>query len=552
MNTFGFTCEKRPATGSKGMVVTNHPLASGAGAQILLGGGNAIDAAIAALFVLTVVEPMMVGLAGGGMAHIRLADGTQTVLDGISTAPRRARPDMYRTVSDVLPDYQETVDRQNHRGPLAVAVPGALAGWCLALERFGTVSLADALAPAIAIAERGFTTTPYLTTCTGDCAADLLQDPELAAMFMPDGAPIQPGTTLRRPDYAETLRLIARLGPAALYHGPLGAELTGYMQSEGGLIEQADLAAYRVKERAPISGRYRGFEIVGPPPPSSAGVHIVQMLNMLEHYDVRRLGFGTVDGVHLLAEVLKIAFADRAVGTADPDFVPVPVERLTSRAFADQRRAGIDMHRAQTHRAGLALAAEGTNTTHVTVADAEGNVVASTQTINSLFGARVAVPGTGVILNNYMFNFDPHPGNALSIEPGKRVFTSMAPMMALRDGTLAYALGLPGALRIFPSALQALINLIDHGMTLQEAVEAPRVFTQGHMLELETALFERLAPALRERGHAVQEQPRIGGGMNAIAFRPDGTLTGAACWRADGTPVAIAGGLARAGVRFVI
>lgn len=550
MNQFGFTCEKRPATGSNGMVVTNHPLASGAGAQILLAGGNAVDAAVAALFVLTVVEPMMVGISGGGVAHLRLADGTHTIIDGLSTAPARARPGMYRTVSDVLPDYQETVDRENHRGPLAVAVPGALAGWCTTLERFGTFSLEDALAPAIAIAERGFRTTPYLSTCAGDCVADLLRDPELARMFVPDGAPIPAGTLLRRPDYADTLRLIARLGPAALYGGPLGAALVGFMAAAGGLIEADDLRTYAVKERAPVRGHYRGFEILGPPPPASAGVHITQMLNILEGFDVRGLGFGTVDGVHLLAEVMTIAFADRAAATADPDFVAVPLERLVSRAYGERRRAEIDMQRARAHQPGIG-GAEGRDTTHLTVADAEGNVVASTQTINSLFGARIAVPGTGLILNNYMFNFDPHPGLTLSIAPGKRVFTSMAPMMALRDGRLVHALGLPGALRIFPSAMQALLNLIDHGMTLQEAVEAPRVFTQGDVLELETPLFERLAPALTARGHAVREQPRIAGGMNAIAFG-DGALEGAACWRADGTPVAIAGGLARAGVRFVI
>ena len=551
MTEFGFTCEKRPATGSKGMVVTNHPLASGAGAQILLAGGNAIDAAVAALFALTVVEPMMVGVLGGGLAHIRLADGTHTILDGLSTAPRAARPDMYRTVSDVLPDYQETVGRQNSRGALSVAVPGALAGWCEALRCFGTMSLADVLAPAVQLAEAGFTVTPYLTTCVTDCAADLAKDPELAALFLPDGAPISAGTRLRRPDYAATLRLIAAQGPGALYGGPLGAALAECMASRGGLIDAGDLAAYAVRQRAPIRGRYRGFEVIGPPPPASSGVHVTQMLNMLEAFDVRALGFGTVDGVHLLAEVLKIAFADRAVATADPDFVAVPVERLISRAFADERRAGIDMGRARAWSPGIAHG-ESADTTHVTVADGIGNVVASTQTINGLFGACVAVPGTGLICNNYMFNFDPHPGHALSIEPGKRVFTSMAPLMAVRDGRVVYALGLPGALRIFPSAMQALVNLIDHGMTLQQAVEAPRVFTQGHVLEVEAALFEAVAGGLTARGHEVCSMPRVAGGMNAIAFEPDGTMLGAACWRADGTPVGIGGGLARAGVKFVI
>lgn len=551
MSPFGFECEKRPASGARGMVVANHPLAAGAGAQALLAGGNAVDAAVVALFVLSVVEPMMVGVLGGGLTHIRTADGRHVILDGLSTAPRAATPTMFTPVSDTLPDYQETVGRQNHRGARAVAVPGALAGWCAALERFGTMGLADALAPAIHLAEAGFAVTPYLTTCIDDCAADLALDPELARLLLPDGAPIAPGTRLRRPDYAASLRLIAAEGPRALYHGALGAALAEYLADAGGVLDAADLAAYALKDRAPIRGAYRGFEIVGPPPPASAGVHIVQMLQMLESFDLRGLGFGSVDGVHLLAEVLKAAFADRAVATADPDFVSVPIARLTSRAFADQRRGGIDMAQARAWTAGLA-AGESAETTHVTTADAMGNAVSSTQTINGLFGARIAVPGTGLICNNYMFNFDPHPGHALSIEPGKRVFTSMAPMMAVRDGRLVYALGLPGALRIFPSALQALLNLIDHGMSLQQAVEAPRVFTQGHVLEVEESLFPAVAAGLRARGHSVVAAPRIAGGMNAIEFRADGTMVGAACWRADGTPVAIGGGLARAGVKFAI
>ncbi len=263
------------------------------------------------------------------------------------------------------------------------------------------------------------------------------------------------------------------------------------------------------------------------------------------------LGFGTADSVHLLAEALKIAFADRAVATADPAFVTVPVERLTDKAYAAARRADIAMGRTQAWGPGLA-AGESANTTHVTVADAAGNVVSTTQTINGLFGACTQIPGTGMLTNNYMFNFDPHPGRALSIAPGKRVFTSMAPMMALRDGQLAFALGLPGGLRIFPSAMQAIVNLIDHGMSLQEAVEAPRVWTEGGVLELEPAFSQELADDLAARGHVIARVLRIAGGMNAIGFEADGTMTGAACWRADGTPVAIAGGLARKGVRFSI
>jgi gamma-glutamyltranspeptidase/glutathione hydrolase len=277
------------------------------------------------------------------------------------------------------------------------------------------------------------------------------------------------------------------------------------------------------------------------------------MLNLLEGFDVAKLGFGTPDGVHLLAEVLKIAFADRAVATADPAFVDVPVDTLIAKATADKRRPAIRMDRAQAWSADPALA-ESRNTTHVTVADGQGTIVASTQTINSLFGARFAIPGTGMIANNYMYNFDPHPGKALSIAPGKRVFTSMSPTIVLRDGKPAFALGLPGGLRIFGSAMQAIINLIDHKMSLQEAVEAPRVWTQGGPLELEPGIGEATEEALRARGHAIQRPKTIGGGMNAIAFDANAesgaALTGSACWRADGFPVGIAGGLARPGVRF--
>lgn len=544
-----FICEKRPATGSRGMVVTNHPLASAAGAQMLLAGGNAIDAAVASLFALTVVEPMMVGILGGGVAHIRMADGRHTILDGLSTAPRRASADMYECLSDEIGRARDVRDRLNVVGPKAVAVPGALAGWCEALARFGTLPLEDVLQPAIALAERGFIATPYLSNCIAGAAADLARDPGLARLLLPGGERLQPGTRLIQSDYAASLRLIARDGPAALYAGPLGKTLADFMAANDGLIDEDDLAAYRVAEREPVRGLYRGYEIVGPPPPASSGVHVVQMLNILEGFDIGRLGFGSADTIHLLAEALKIAFADRAVATADPAFVKVPVNRLIDKAYADERRALIEMGEAKNWTAGLS-GGESADTTHVTVADSDGNVISTTQTINGIFGACTQIPGTGMIANNYMFNFDPHPGRALSIAPGKRVFTSMAPMMALKDGRLAFALGLPGALRIFPSALQALVNLIDHGMSLQEAVEAPRIWTEGGVLELEEAIPDTVAAELTARGHRILRSPRIAGGMNAIAFNADGTLTGAACWRADGTPVAISGGLARAGIGF--
>ncbi len=536
-----FTCEKQPATGSRGMVVTNHPLASAAGIQVLTEGGNAVDAAIACLFALTVVEPMMVGVLGGGLAHIRLPDGRHTILDGMSTAPAAARPDMFGP--------EQVAARANQVGPLAVGVPSALLAWCTALERYGTMALTDVMAPALRLAERGFIVTPYLNDAIADGADDLRHCPDLSALLLPGGRPLAVGSRFRRPIYGHTLRQIAAEGAAALHGGSLGAALVTHMRSHGGLVTMADLTAVRVIEREPIHGAYRGWSVLGPPPPSSAGVHITQMLNLLEGYDIAAMGFGSPDATHLLAEVLKIAFADRAVATADPAFVDVPVDRLISKAYAAERRGRIEMGRAQAWGPGLA-AAESANTTHVTVADAGGMVVSSTQTINGLWGARFAVPGTGLIPNNYMLNFNTVPGGALSVQPAKRVFTSMSPTMVLRDGRIRFALGLPGALRIFGSAMQALVNLLDHGMTPQQAVEAPRVWTQGGPLEIEAAIPDATAAALAARGHDVQRVRRIAGGMNAIAFGDDGMMTGAACWRADGTPIGLAGGLARAGVRF--
>jgi gamma-glutamyltranspeptidase / glutathione hydrolase len=541
--------EKYPARGKRGMVITNHPLASAAGAEILAAGGNAIDAAIAAFFTLTVVEPMMVGILGGGMAHIRLADGTHTVIDNQSTAPAKTGPTAYTPDPNAAPGTMDTIGRKNQVGPTAVAVPGNLKGWCEALDRFGTFSRADVMEPAIRHATRGFRVTPYLHDCIGDAAPDMVLDPEIARLYLPNGKPLETGARLITRDYAQTLTDISRLGPDHLYTGPLGAHYTNHMAHAGGYITQEDLATYKTITREPIRGTYRGYEIIGPPPPSSGPLHITQILNILEGYDIHKMGFGTTETVHLLAEALKIAFADRNAATADPAFVKVPVEKLLSKSYAADRRSRIDPNRAQTWSAEVAPETSA-YTTHVTVADGAGNIVASTQTINSLFGARYIVPGTGMIPNNYMHVFDPHPNRASSVQPGKRVTSSMSPVIVTKNGKPVYAMGLPGGLRIFPSVMQALSNLIDHGMTVQEAVEAPRIWTQGHALELEGGIAQSVFEALRDKGHDTVRMPTVAGGMSAIHFHEDGTMEGAACWRADGTPIALGGGLARPGVRF--
>ena len=544
-----FECEKTPVTASRGMAVTNHPLASAAAAEMIASGGNAIDAAIASLFTLTVVEPMMVGIFGGGTALIRLADGREVVIDGLSTAPSSTRPDSFTPVSDTWPTYMETEGWANRVGPKAVAVPGNLKAWCEVVERFGRLPLATLIEPAIRHASRGFAVTPYLATSIADTAFDLCKDKAIASVFLPGGKPLVAGDLLVQADYAETLRGIAQHGPAFLYGGALGRRVADYLEKAGSFIRFQDLEQYKTVQREPVRGTYRGVEIVGPPPPCSGGVHTIQILNMLEAFDLGKLGFGTPETVHLVLECLKIAAADRRAATADPAFVDVPKARLISKTYAAECRAQIRTDRAGTFESRV-LSNESQNTTHVTLADAEGNVVTSTQTLNSLFGSRLMIPGTGIIPNNYMLLFDPHPGHALSLMPGKRITSGITALIGKRDGKPIFALGLPGAHRIPAAAMQTVLNIVDHGMSLQEAVEAPRVFTQGQEAEIEKGFPETVRSTLAAMGHPVVAVDHVAGGMCAIDFRADGSMTGAACWRADGTPLGIGGGLARKGTHF--
>lgn len=544
----GFACEKAPAIGSRGMAVTNHPLASAAAIEVMAAGGNAADAAVAALFTLTVVEPMMVGIFGGGCAVIHGADGREVAIDGLCTAPSACRPDSYVPVSDTWPDYMETAGRENRVGNRSIAVPGNLRAWYELLAEFGRLPLAEVVEPAIRYAERGFTVTPYLANCIAEQAADLSLDKEIAAVFLPGGRPLAAGDRLVQADYARTLRQIVREGTDTLYRGGLGKHVAAHIQQAGGFLTFEDLAGYSTEWRAPVRGSYRGFDLVGPPPPCSGGVHVIQMLNLMEKYDIAASGFDTPETLHLILEALKIAASDRRAATADPAFVDVPVARLISKSYADTRRGEIDPARASVFEPRVLLN-ESDNTTHVTVADDEGNVVTSTQTINSLFGARVMIPGTGIIPNNYMYLFDPHPGNALSLEPGKRITSGISAFIGFKDGAPAFALGLPGAHRIPACVFQAIMNIVDHGMSLQEAVEAPRAFTQGQIVELEDGFAPEVAQALSALGHDVRIVAHVGGGMGAIGFA-GARMEGAACWRADGTPMGIGGGLAREGVSF--
>lgn len=533
---------KGEVVATRGVVAANHPLAGAAGIEMLGRGGNAIDAAVATLFALTVVEPMMVSIFGGGFFTIRSADGRVTTLDNFARCPGNATETMFTPVPGST-DFAAAGD-ENRVGHKAVGVPGTLAGAAETLSRFGTLPLATALAPAIRYAAEGFPASPYLVRAITENAPNLARFPATAEVFLPNGTPPRPGDTVRRADYADTLRAIAASGPDALYRGPIGEMVAADMAAHGGLITSDDLADYRVIEREPVRGTYRGCEIVSMGPTSAGGTHLVQILNILSGFDLAGDGFGSVRTLHLVAEALKIAFADWGRYMGDPAEVDVPVAWLTSTDYADERRAAIDPARATRYAAGLAPRSESANTTHLTVADALGNVVAATQTLNRLFGSKVTTPGTGMLLNDLMSNMNPVPGTANSIRGGKRILSSMTPTVVLRGGKPFFALGTPGGRQIFAAVLQGVLNVLDHGMTLQEAAEAPRIWTEGGPLLVEDRFpnLPALVDGLTAMGHDVQVVPKVAGGMNGVLMDDAGLLRGAACWRADGSPVGLSGG----------
>jgi gamma-glutamyltranspeptidase / glutathione hydrolase len=534
---------KQEAIAGKGMVTSNHPLASLSGTEMLMTGGNAVDAAISTMFTLSMVEPMMTTIFGAGFINIRLADGTITTIDNYATVPAAATDDMFEAIPGSLEN--DVVGDLNNTGYLAVATGGTLLGWATAIEKYGNLSLEQVVAPAVRAGRHGFRVSPYLRAMIIQCQEQLARFPATSDVFLPNGEPPQVGDLIHRADYADTLEQIGKHGPDYLYRGPLGQAIVEDMHRNGGLITTEDLENYRIYEREPVRGTYRGFEIVSMAPASSGGTHIVQMLNILEGFDLQSSGFGSVETVHAIAEAMKIAFADRFQHMADPETFNVPVEWLTSKSYASERRAQIDPAKAQQYQAAVPPDGEGDCTTHCCAADSEGNIVTTTQTLNNAFGSRVTVPGTGVLLNNCMHLMDPTPGRTNSIAPGKRILSSMSPTLVLKDGQPFMAIGTPGGVRIFGAVMQAIINVIDHGMTLQQAVEAPRLWDRGPVLEIEQG-FENLSELkqkLESMGHTVETPLKVAGGMNGILCNPDtGLLHGAACWRADGVPMGFSGG----------
>jgi gamma-glutamyltranspeptidase / glutathione hydrolase len=534
-----------PALAEHGMVASQEARATRIGVDVLKRGGNAVDAAVAVGFALAVTLPKAGNLGGGGFMLVHLARRNETVaIDYRETAPAAATRNMFLG-PDGTPDPKKSRDTG-----LSVGVPGTVAGLALALERYGSggFALADLIAPAERLAHEGIPVEDDLADSLPASAGRLGRFPPTRAVFFNGERPLGRGERLLQPDLAATLGAVARSGPDAFYRGDTAARIVAAVREAGGVMGEADLAGYKPVLRTPMRGTYRGNEIVSMPPPSSGGVHLIEILNILEGFDLARAGAGSAEAIHLAAEAMKPAYADRAAWLGDPDRVKVPVRGLTSKSYAENLRAAIDpMHARQADAvtAGNPLPYESDQTTHFSVVDAEGNAVANTYTLNFSYGLGLVAAGTGILLNNEMDDFAAKAGamnayglvggDANSVAPGARPLSSMTPTFMFRDGKLVLVTGSPGGSRIITTVLQVVLGIVDFGLNIAEAVAAPRVHHQWRpdALLVETGLSPDSLAKLRERGQRVVVGS-TSGSANSILVTPRG-LTGAGDPRQRGT-----------------
>jgi len=530
------------------MVATVQPVATQAGLDALKAGGNAVDAAIACALTLGVVDGHNSGIGGGCFLTLRLADGRLITLDGRETAPAAATRDMF--LRDGKADPKLSQD-----GALAVGIPGELATLAYASTNFGRLPLRQLLEAAAEVAENGFTLDHHYASRLRETRVELAAVPEAKAIFLKaDAAPFVAGEVLRQTDLARSYRALAAAGPAWFYRGIFAEKTAAWMKSNGGLVTAADFARYEVVPREPVRGTYRGYEIVSFPPPSSGGVHVLQILNLLEGFDLRAMGDTSADFVHVVAEAMKLAFADRAKWLGDPDFIKVP-RGLLAKEYAATLARQIRRDRASV------VADAGTppnpdtdvfarernrHTTHFSTADAEGNWVACTASLNTSFGSKVVVPGTGILLNNHMDDFSAQPGvpnyfglvgaEANAIAAGKRPLSSMSPTLVLKDGRPILSVGAAGGPTIISQTLLAILRTVDFGKSPRQALAGARFHHQWKPDELhvEAAFGEAVLADLRQRGHKVVVEQSLGAAQ-VVGLTADGSFSGAADPRSEGT-----------------
>jgi gamma-glutamyltranspeptidase/glutathione hydrolase len=509
-----------PVHAQHGMVASESALASQVGLDVLRRGGNAVDAAVATAFALAVTLPNAGNIGGGGFMMLHDAkSGKDTAIDFRERAPAAASRDMYLDAQgNVVPDKSLFTQA-------AIGVPGTVAGMLYALEHYGTRPRAELLAPAAGLAIKGFPVDEQLGATFAAEAKHLGAWDGTRRIFFKDGRVLRTGEVLRNPDLARSIALIQRDGAKAFYDGPIGRAIVAEARAHDGLLTAQDLRDYRVVERAPVRGSYRGYEIVSMPPPSSGGVHVVQILNILQYFPLKDWGHNSAKTIHVMAEAMKLAYADRSEYLGDPDFVKVPVKGLTSPAYAAELAKKIDLAKAtpsDTIKPGRPQPYESDQTTQFTVADRQGNVVSVTYTLNTNFGSGIVASGTGILLNNEMDDFSAKPGvpnayglvggEANAVQAGKRPLSSMSPTIVLKDGRPWLATGSPGGARIITTTLQTIVDMIDFGMNPAEAASAVRIHHQWlpDELRIERGLSPDTVSLLQGMGHKVVERPAMG------------------------------------------
>jgi len=540
---------REPVHADHGIVGSTEAHASAAGVEVLRAGGNAIDAAVAVGFALAVTHPEAGNLGGGGFMVIRLADGRATTIDYREIAPGKATRDMF------LDENGNAVAERSRSGPLAAGVPGSVAGLLQAHKAYGRLPLPKVIAPAIGLARDGFDVSWEMSRSLQAASDKLSKFPASVGVFFgADGVPPAEGEHLVQPDLAKTLTLIARDGANAFYRGPIADLIAREMEKSGGLITRGDLAGYVPKERAPVTGTFRAYQIMSMPPPSSGGAALIELLNILEGFPLATFGQNASRTIHLMVEAERRVYADRSEWLGDPEFFRVPLPGLLSKAYASALRDGISETRAtpsSSIQAGKPGQYEHSETTHYSVVDADGNAVSTTTTLNGAYGNGQVVPGAGFLLNNEMDDFSAKPGSpnmfgllggeANAIAPGKRMLSSMTPTIVMKDGRTLLVLGSPGGGRIITTVLQVLLNVIEFGMDVQEAVDAPRFHHQWYpdsvMIEKQgfpadvvnalTALGHRV-DVVSDMGdvHAIQIDPVTGLRLGASDPRSDGVTLG--------------------------
>ncbi|GGN16078.1 gamma-glutamyltransferase [Shewanella putrefaciens] len=511
----------QPVWAKHGMVASQETLASRTGVEILKQGGNAVDAAVAVAFSLAVTLPRAGNIGGGGFMLVHLAKENKTIaIDYREMAPSKAKKDIF------LDENGDAVQKLSREHGLAVGVPGTVMGMSLALEKYGTMSLAQVTAPAIKMAQEGFSVTPDLAQSLAGLKRRMAQWPTTAAIFYKnDGSDYQVGDILKQPELAHSLRLIAEKGAKGFYEGETAVKIVNAVQDAGGIMTLDDLKHYKVVEREPVRGEYRGYQVVSMPPPSSGGVHIIQMLNVLQQFPIDKLGHNTAQTIHLMAETMKYAYSDRSEYLGDPDFYKVPVNALTNADYAQKIASKIAINKTTPSseiKPGKLAPYESDQTTHFSVVDKWGNAVSNTYTLNFSYGSGLVAKGTGILLNNEMDDFSAKPGvpngyglvggDANAVEGNKRPLSSMSPTIVMKDGKAFLITGSPGGSRIITTTLQIIMNVIDHGLNIAEASYAARVHHQWQPDELrvESSVNRDTISLLEAKGHKVTVQSAMG------------------------------------------